>query len=281
MPFTISHTVVAIPLYKLLGQYGALSALIIGSMTPDLAYISNIFLKIFWYFTDIWVDEHSIQGVFVNSIPMGLTVFFLFHLFMAPVFVSLFPKKLKQYIPAYLFIGKTPNIPFHIITLSLIIGALTHIFWDFFTHQYGIPQYINWMNQPLTSIDGYDIMPYRLLQHFSTLFGLSLLLFLIWRWYQYKNKQTPAQSTYNYWDTPKKLKILSALFILTVSTIAGIKGGLSHLPETDVMYGIYRIQVFVRFGIVWAAGGFIASSILMGVIYKAFIYRNNQHQLKQ
>ena len=39
MPFTISHTVAVIPLYKYLGKFGALSALIIGSMIPDFEYI--------------------------------------------------------------------------------------------------------------------------------------------------------------------------------------------------------------------------------------------------
>ena len=277
MPFTVSHTVAVIPLYKLLGKYSAFSALIIGSMTPDLAYISNIFTRIFWYFTDVWVSDHSILGIFVNGIPMGLTVFFLYHLFMAPVFVSLLPKSVKQYLSTDLFIGKAPRMPVHIIILSIIIGALTHLFWDFFTHQYGIPRYIDWMNQPLTSLDSYDIMPYRLLQHFSTIFGLGLLLFLMWRWYQHKNNNSlSAKADNNYWKAPKSLRIFATLFILIISILAGIKGGLTNLPETDVMYGIYRIQVFIRFGIVWAAGGLIASSILAGIVYKFFIYQTNR-----
>ena len=65
MPFTLSHPAVVLPFarWKLI-----LSALVIGSMTPD-----------FEYFIDIVTDHdvqigHSISGIFLFCIPVGLLV---------------------------------------------------------------------------------------------------------------------------------------------------------------------------------------------------------------
>ena len=267
MPFTLSHTVAVIPLYKYLGKFGALSALIIGSMTPDFAYLTP-------YLVHQRMDSHSLVGIYLYGIPMGLTVYFLYHLLMAPVIVSLLPKKIQKHLHSDLFVGRLPNIPSYALIFSLVLGALTHVFWDFFTHRDGIPRYVNWMDNPLTSIDGYEIMPYRILQHFSSIFGLSLLLFWIWIWLSKKKGSTPAKQTQEHWHAPSYLKGIAVAVILCVSTTLGILNGLKNMPETDVMYGVYSAQVFVRFGIVGAAGGFILSCVLLGLLYQFNIYRS-------
>lgn len=278
MPFTVSHTVAVIPLYKYLGKFGALSALIIGSMTPDFAYMTP-------YLVDQRMDSHSLVGIYLYAIPMGLTVYFLYHFLMAPVLVSLLPQFIKKYLHRDLFLGKIPNIPSYTLVFSLIIGALTHIIWDFFTHQTGIPQYIPWMDVPLTAIDGYNIMPYRVLQHFSSLFGLSLLLFWVWRWIALKkhngnndNKDTLENNliTPN-WKASKKLIILSLLTILISSAIFGTINGAANMTGDTVMYGLYDAQLFVRYGIVGAAGAFIITSALLGIIYQVQIHRFNRN----
>ena len=267
MPFTVSHTVAVIPLYKYLGKFGALSALIIGSMTPDFAYLTP-------YLVDQRMDSHSLLGVYLYGIPMGLTVYFLYHLLMAPVIVSVLPKTIQRHLHPDLFAGKLPDIPSYALIFSIVLGALTHIFWDFFTHHSGIPQYIGWMDTPLTSIDGYDIMPYRVLQHFSSVFGLSLLLFWIWSWLGKKKRaETNRQMGYEaanikQWQAPSYLKKLSLILLLLVPIIAGLFSGIINMPKTDVMYGIYSAQVFVRYAIVGAAGGFILTSILLGLLYQ-------------
>ena len=271
MPFTISHTVAVIPLYKYLGKFGALSALIIGSMTPDFAYLTP-------YLVHQRMDSHSLLGVYLYAIPMGLTVYFLYHLLMAPVIVSLFPQALKKYLHEDLFVGRLPDIPSYALIFSLVLGALTHILWDFFTHQSGLPQFIHWMDVPLTSLDGYDIMPYRVLQHFSSLFGLTLLIFWIWQWVaRKKSKPTIDSNTLNaasnHWQASKKLILLSKVTLLIVPAIVGIMNGIRYLPETGVMYGLYDAQVFIRFAIIGAAAAFIICCALLGLVYQLQISR--------
>ncbi len=269
MPFTVAHTVAVIPLYKYLGKFGALSALIIGSMTPDFAYLTP-------YLVDQRMDSHSLLGVYLFGIPMGLTVYFSYHLLMAPVIFSVLPKPIKPYLHADLSWGRLPNIPAYTLLFSLILGALTHVFWDFFTHQSGLPQHISWMDTPLSRVDGYDIMPYRLLQHFSSLFGLSLLLFWIWTWISKNKHRAPSPLAKNHWQAPLLLKKIAIIVLLVVPLLSGIYMGGINMPSTDVMYGIYSLQVFIRFGIVGAAGGFILSCIFLGLLYQYWIYKEKR-----
>ncbi len=270
MPFTVSHTVAVIPLYKYLGKFGALSALIIGSMTPDFAYFSDY---IQWH-----VNSHSLIGIYLFAVPAGFTVYYLYHFLMAPVLVSLLPKVIQKHLHEDLFLGRLPDIPSYTLVFSLMLGALTHIIWDFFTHQSGIPQFVHWMDVPLTSIDGYDIMFYRVLQHFSSLFGLSLLMFWIWKWMSRNKHDKPQSKPANpAWQAPKTLKLFSLVILLAVPAIVGLINGYANLPDNDSLYGLYALQVFVRFGITGAAGAFIICAAGLGLFYQYFIQASIRH----
>ena len=263
MPFTLSHTVAVIPLYKYLGKFGALSALVIGSMTPDAAYLVPFLI-------DQRMNSHSIIGVYLFCIPVGLTIYFLYHLLMAPVIVSILPKFIQKHLDADLFMGRLPNIPSYALLFSIVLGALTHVFWDFFTHNYGIPNYIPWMGTSLTSVDGYNIMPYRILQHFSTLLGLSLLIFWFWKWQYKKNNKVKEDTpkTQVFWQPSANFKRNIIIFLLIASLLAGSFYGFIMMPETTVMYGIYSIQVFVRYAIVGSVAIFLINTLLLGCYYQ-------------
>jgi len=264
MPFTLSHAVAVIPLYKYLGKFGALSALIIGSMTPDFAYFSD--------YIQSHVNSHSLIGIYLFAVPAGLTVYYLYHFLMAPVLVSLLPKAIKKHLHEDLFLGRLPDIPSYTLVFSLMLGALTHVVWDFFTHQSGIPQFVPWMEVSLTSIDDYDITTYRILQHFSSLFGLSLLVFWIWQWIgKKKHANVPSTPASHAWQAPKALKLFSLVVLLTVPTIVGLIHGYNSIPDNDSMYDLYAARVFLRFGVTGSAGAFIVCSAALGLLYQYFI----------
>ncbi len=265
MPFTVAHTVAVIPLVKYLGKFGALSALIIGSMTPDFSYFTP-------YLVHQRFESHSLLGVYLFAIPMGLTIYFLYHLLMAPVIVSILPKAIKQHLHPDLFIGRLPDIPAYALIFSLVLGALTHISWDFFTHLYGAPQYIPALTVPIVAVDGYDIMPYRVLQHGSTLFGMSLLTFWIWVWFAKKNGTAKKQTLTKKWHAPRYLKRISLLVLLIVPIFVGIFSGMIDLPQTDVLNGMYAKQKFLSNAIVGWAKAFIISAALLGLLYQYRIY---------
>jgi len=265
MPFTVSHIVAALTLNKHCGntvsKYTALSPLIIGSMTPDVAYLTP-------FLVHQRVDSHSLLGIYLFCIPMGLTIYFLYHSLMAPVWFSLYPRTIKQRLHPELSFGKLPHISSHVLLISLILGAMTHNIWDFFTHQSGIPQIIQWMDTPLTNIDDYNIMPYRVLQHLSSLLGLALLMFIIFRWYQ---RKTIYDKNNRYFESPKWLNVVAFVSLIIVPSIIAIVYAASIQPETEVLYGLYGAQIFLRHAIVMGAGLFMLGSVLLGIFYQYLI----------
>ncbi|HTF34310.1 MAG TPA: DUF4184 family protein [Myxococcota bacterium] len=127
MPFTLAHPAAAIPLRRVLGSYAVLSALVIGSLTPDLSY-----------FVPVRVPRgasHSPLALLWFCLPMGLSVYVAFHAFLKRPLVSLLPSYLRRrLIPMVDHPGGLPAVPWAGVVVSLVAGATTHILWDAFTH---------------------------------------------------------------------------------------------------------------------------------------------------
>lgn len=127
MPFTLAHPAAAIPLRRVLGSYAVLSALVIGSLTPDLSY-----------FVPVRIPRgatHSALALFWFCLPMGFSVYVVFHAFLKRPLVSLLPSYLRRrLVPVADHPGGLPAAPWAGVLVSLLAGATTHIVWDAFTH---------------------------------------------------------------------------------------------------------------------------------------------------
>ncbi len=268
MPFTLSHTVAAIPLKKQLGQYGCLSALFIGAMVPDFVYM---FPQDFVRYHGL--TSHSFIGLFKVCLPIGVIFFYLYHLLMAPVIVAVFPESLKRKLPRHLSLGQCPPLNNgHAIIISLLIGSVTHIVWDAFTHERAIPQYIELLRTPLATIDNWEIMPFRVIQHLSTVLGLMLLLWWIWRWYC----ETPAQDKIAWQPTALIRKITLAILVL-IPTIVGLYFAYTNTPDNKVLFGLHDLQLGLKFGIVSGAIALIITSSILGIFYQWMLFRQRSH----
>lgn len=71
MPLTFAHPAAALPLLRPLGRYGSLSALVIGSIAPDLAFIVPIGAS--------REQTHGLAALLTFSLPAGLLAYVLFH----------------------------------------------------------------------------------------------------------------------------------------------------------------------------------------------------------
>ena len=71
MPFTLSHAAVAAPLAR---RGLILSAVAIGSMTPDFEYFLRLSMNSRW--------SHSLPGVLTFCLPVSILVLWLFHGYM-------------------------------------------------------------------------------------------------------------------------------------------------------------------------------------------------------
>jgi len=265
MPFTLAHPIASIPLRRYLGDFGILSALFIGAMAPDFVYMLP---EHFVYYYRL--ESHSLMGLIKVCLPIGIGFFYLYHLLMAPVIVSIFPKALKHRLPDHLLLGRCPPCNnAHAVIVSILIGAATHIIWDAFTHENAITGAITWFSTPLMTLDGHPVMPFRLFQHASTVGGLMVLFWWIYRWFK-----TTAVKAEVVWQPNKNVRIATLLLIGVICGAAGLYFTYINMPSSDVLFGLHSFQHGVKFGIVGGGAVFIITTAAIGVFYQYLLYRD-------
>jgi hypothetical protein len=176
MPFTISHAAAAI----LMNRRGLVtSALVIGTMVPDLAY----FVHLEGFNREL---GHSIRGLFTFCLPVGLIIFLVFQKFVKRPLFALLPPSHQQRLLPYLQGFPLKSWQFIIRSLvSLGVGTLSHLAWDSFTHNRGfIVQNVAALRQVILEIAGTRIYAFSILQHGSTLLGLGALVLWYFQWYR-------------------------------------------------------------------------------------------------
>ncbi len=175
MPLTFSHPAAVLPLFGL-RKLVSPSALIIGSMMPDLTYFIPGLPE--------GALTHSVRGLFVFCLPAGLAIYLLFHLLMKHPLIALLPPAFEQRLVPH----ETTRIDLTlhallIVCISLVVGAVTHIAWDSFTHEWGWPVlHSQWLRTTILVFRGTPIFGYRVLQYISSVFGLVVMAWWIYRW---------------------------------------------------------------------------------------------------
>jgi hypothetical protein len=205
MPFTLAHPIAVIPIARWLRGRVVVSALVIGSMAPDLW---NLFPSL-----ATREEAHSLAGLFLHVLPLGLLCYVVFHLLLARPLVGLLPSALRGRLAPFLDVRtRMRSGPLACAVFSLILGALTHIVWDSVTHPgahtvdaLGILQR-TWLRVGHVSFSGY-----RVLQIASTLGGMVGLALWIWRWWQSGLASSPDPDA-------------ASLDPVRVATLAGIAG---------------------------------------------------------
>lgn len=176
MPFTFSHPVAAIPLSRPLGRFGVLSALFVGSLSPDLAYFLALPLG--------RSVTHSLPALFWFCLPGGLATYVVFHTFMKGPLLGLLPQVVLSRLGAEVTGARSlPRASAVAVVISVLVGAVTHIVWDSFTHtnNFGVTLF-PMLAVELFAVGTYTVYVYRALQHGSSVAGLVVLAWWSWRW---------------------------------------------------------------------------------------------------
>ena len=187
MPFTLAHPAVALPLRRVLGRLGSPSALAVGSMIPDLAYFLPLGVS--------GAQSHSVSGLVWFCLPAGVLGWVAYRVIVRPFVLQLMPDALALRVgpgnamdwspPALLPVG-----------VSVLLAAATHVAWDSFTHSTGfVVQALPVLRQPVHLVDWYQPHVFTLLQHGSTLAGLSVLAFWGFRWFRGATAREVASAT--------------------------------------------------------------------------------------
>ncbi|MEV5019985.1 DUF4184 family protein [Streptomyces sp. NPDC053780] len=137
MPFTLSHAAAVLPGVRGDGTgRGRLvpAALVAGSFAPDMTYYAASFLPEAMEFGDV---THSFPGVFTVDVAVAWALVGLWLLVREPL-VALLPSAHQGRVAPLLRCGAArarvlpPLVAWWYV--SAVLGALTHVVWDAFTH---------------------------------------------------------------------------------------------------------------------------------------------------
>jgi Domain of unknown function (DUF4184) len=153
-----------------------LSALIFGTFAPDLEF----FLR----FAPKGPFGHTTRGLFLFCLPVGFGVFWIFHDLVKEPLAALMPRAIRdRIVPGVYPMSLRQPLHLVLILVSILIGAVSHLVWDSFTHA------SYWPGRHLPFMHDTFILPwiglvhtYKLLQYFSTVFGLVVVFFWVRHW---------------------------------------------------------------------------------------------------
>ena len=161
MPFTISHTVAVLPLFR----WRRLDplALVIGSMAPDFGYFVHRFA--------FAGGAHSFVGSFTRALPVAILVWLICRLG-GGFLIRPLPPRLREMAATVLGKSRWQMSALLWVPLSLLLGIWSHVAWDSFTHRGG------WVvsRVPLLEWPGY-----QWLQHCSSIIGMAILAIVYWK----------------------------------------------------------------------------------------------------
>jgi hypothetical protein len=176
VPLTIAHPIAAIPLRRPLGRLGVLAALVIGSVMPDVPLFLPLGLN--------RNATHSALGLLWFCLPVGVLSYLLYDYVLDRPLRALMPEALQRRLAR---VGREARPPVWSlgVLVSLLAGAATHTFWDSFTHggSAGVEMF-PMLETRLFRVSGYTAYVFSVLQHGSTVVGLSVLTVWIWHWYR-------------------------------------------------------------------------------------------------
>ena len=246
MPFTGSHPAAVLPL---LGLGLAPSALVIGSMSPDIPYFApGPFDSRF---------THSLVGVVTADVVLSLVVYAVWHALLAPAGVSVAPQSLRRRLPADAAPGlrrrlASPRLVL-LVAVACAVGALTHVLWDSFTHEgrWGA-RHIPWLGEQHGALPGYLWAQYA-----SGVLGAVVLVVWCVRWWR-STPHTPV-------DRHVPASALVALAIVAVATVFGAVTGAIPALTADGGPDMHAVVIdaIVRAGSVAGVALMVVAAVIL------------------
>lgn len=233
MPFTLSHPAIAIPFAR---YRFPLSALVIGSMAPDFPY----FLQLSTHHQ----FGHTLPGVVLFCLPAGLVALCLFHAVLKKPLLTLFPLSHQERLEPFAekFRVKSGK-EFCRVVIALLIGTLTHLVWDSFTHAGGwTVRHCPLLRQPLFATSHNTVCIFKTLQHGSTIFGALMIAWMYFRWL----KQTPLPLVATSHQTLSPRLLIGAFAGTALVAFCASFMRLTQMVATQRSHNAWQPESFVR-----------------------------------
>lgn len=202
MPFTPAHSAIVLPFVRINPRYVSATGLIVGSVSPDFEY----FLKM----SVSGVHGHTLWGLLYFDLPVSWALAVIFHFLVKQKFIANLPAFLQkrfQHLAALDFLSYVRR-HYVVFSVSAIAGALSHIFWDGFTHYTGyFVNLFSFYDGASVPFRGVDYPLWYALQHISTVVGLAILMMYIF--YMPVVETVTSRPALSYW--------MIVVFIITVT----------------------------------------------------------------
>jgi len=210
VPFTVSHAAAVLPLQRLTRSRVPLAAMMIGSMAPDFQF--------FIPFDASREFTHDFSGMFLFCLPLGLAVWLLFVKVLERPTIELLPAQWRERVPRS---GPVTPRAVLLASLGILIGTLTHIAWDAFTHEATpVRQFLPGLGAPLFYIHGHTLHVYGFLQYMSSVAGLLALAY--WAYNLRNAPPLPRPPRHRSGFLSDRTRILAALGVVGTSGLVGL-----------------------------------------------------------
>ncbi|MCC9134946.1 DUF4184 family protein [Pontibacter silvestris] len=246
MPFTFSHPAVVLPLNYLPKGWFSMTGLIIGSMAPDF----EKFIRMGAHNT----NSHTWQSIFWFNLPLGIVLSFVFHIIVRDVLIDNLPGFLKKRLDRFKNVDWRSHFRKHyfIIIISIIIGAVSHIALDSFTHSHGA--FVRWLPflKARVPIGHRWVAIYNLMQFGGSFIGALIVFYAIML---LPKDETVRQNSYGkmlkYWVTVALVALVVLVFRLKTSLdlhehrdllITSISAGLISLIVSPLLLRKSQLQ---------------------------------------
>lgn len=263
MPFTVSHAAIVLVFKKLHPSWFSLSGLIAGAMSPDLLY----FLMVSTNYRGL---SHSWTGLLLFCLPAGVLFAWSFNALVKYHLIVHLPSPIDKHLSG---LATTSWGLFTVrdwvrLIISVLIGTVSHFFWDSFTHLHGeMVTLLPFLKSSVTIFEK-RFYPYNILQHASTLIGGIWLL-----WYISRTSNVPSP------DSSIRTRSGSQKLLFWIGAIAaGSLFAVAVLVFYQRYYGYLVLHPVVTLGLgSWA--GFYYAIAGYGVMKKIFgFYRKSMVQ---
>jgi hypothetical protein len=243
MPLTPSHAAAVLPLQHFGKHRLPLTALMIGSMAPDFGY--------FFTFEISRALTHSVRGLFLFSLPVGMLVWLFYIAVLEKATITLLSDRWHTRFAHTEAI--TPGLLIRAV-IAVLLGAVTHLLWDAFTHRGTIVT--DAFPALLAPTPGFAWLPiYHLLQGVSSVVGLGFLA----NWARGLHR-LPARSLIRPYRISDRWRTYALFFILFSAVIAGL---VLWLPYSQ---GHYAGQFF--YAAVGSMSGFFVAWCIVAVVMR-------------
>ncbi len=228
-----------------------MSALVFGCFGPDLEYF--LWLRPHGHF------GHTLPGLFLFDLPACLIALFFFQRYAKAPLVACLPMHLRERIHKDGGLEIRTFSKFMLVCASIMVGVLTHVVWDSFTHDsYLFGRDLEFLKKnvdlPVVGLRDWALI----LQYASSVFGLVAIL--VWFIYWYRH------------TAPDHLEKESGFFsrdrlVVAGAFVAAILVGLVRAAIGGLPNGIHGYQRFMTVASISSIATFCLEILAYGAVH--------------